>query len=164
MGVPLSYLDAPRRMLETWDWTCALVAFDYGDRAPLAELVGKEPIPPEFLGAVSAIIAGTRKPNLRAAAKAKIPAAERMRIAGSVSLVIGLTEILRAAPQREGFTTGAQEIADRKGREPIEVVRELQSIARGQIAAAAEELGVSAEAIEDLLRELRRRISDWPAV
>ena len=48
MTVPLSYLDAPRRMLETWDWTCALVAFDYGDRAPLAELVGKEPNPPRM--------------------------------------------------------------------------------------------------------------------
>lgn len=162
--LPAWFLGTPQRMRETWEWTCALVAFDYGDRGPLAALVTKEPIPPEFTQAVADIMAGTRKPNMRAAAKAKIPATERMRIASSIAFVIGLTEVLRTVPQRKGFTSGAQEIADREGREPIEVVRELQSEAREAVAIAAEELGVSAEAIENLLRELRRRIADWPAV
>ena len=162
----MSFLDMPSRMKETWEWTCALVAFDYGDSEPLGLLIRGAAIPIEFVSAVSDIVVGRRKPNLKAVAQSKIPASERMKIAGSISVVLGLSNLIRTrlAPARQGFKSGLEEVADRHRQEPIEIVRKLQAKSRQAIEDAATELDVSVETIENLLREFRNRIKAWPAV
>lgn len=161
-----SYLNMPRRMNELWEWVNAVSAFDYGDPEPLANLVRSTPaIPDEFRPAVADVIQGKRTPNLKAASKLKVPARERMRLAGTLSIVTGLADVLRRVPQvgDEG-ETGAIGIADRKGVEPIKVARELEATARDAIRDAASDWGVSVETIENLLRELKDRIERWPVV
>ncbi|MDO4724426.1 MAG: hypothetical protein Q4A97_06655 [Comamonadaceae bacterium] len=162
-----SFLDMPIRMKETWEWTCSIVAFDYGDPEPLAKLILTEPIPEEFLQAISEIVANRRQPNLKAATKTKIPASERMKIAGTLSLLIGLRDKIlspRAPSTRPGFKSHLEEVADRNGQDPIDVIRELQSEVRGAITDAAVEFSVSEETIENILREFKGRIRMWPAV
>lgn len=162
-----NYLDVPPRMRDLWEWVNALCAFDYGDPTPLSDLVrDKRAIPHEFAGAIADVISGKRKPNRRAGAKAKIPPAERMKIAGSISLAIWLVDAFksRSIDPLDRSLHGAAEIAARQGKEPISIVRELEEEARLIVAQSAREIGVTPEAIEDLLREMRNRIKRWPEV
>lgn len=152
------------RMNEVWDWVCAIDAFDYNDREPLTELVKREPVPEELRPIIAEIVRGSRTPNLKAAAKLKIPAAERMKIAGSVSTVLGLIDTLKfdAIDDPTISARGASAFSERFGREPNEIIRELEAKARDVIEWAAGELGVSKETVESLLRDLRRKAKVFP--
>jgi hypothetical protein len=153
----LSYLDVPDRMQELWPWVCAFCAYDYGDAMEVAKLIREsESIPDEFKCAVADVVSGLRKPNLRAAAKVKIPPSEMMKIAGSISVPLGLCDAFKYR--------GVNEIAERLKKEPIDLVRELENDARKILLDAADELGVHVETIENLLREMRRRVNAWPVV
>lgn len=148
MNVP--FMDCPPRLAETWEWFVACASFDAGDPEPLAILIEKEEIPPEYRAKAGAIvrIAATRRPR-------KIPAAERMRIAASLDFVNRLCRIL----DRQSI-----DIGDQKGLEPVHVRREAWSAWRSAVADAAKELGVSVETVENLMREFRKRIDNWPVV
>ena len=150
-----AYIDAPGRLHQTWDWFVAVYAWDYGEPEVLAELIRSEPIPAEYREAVAAIVAGERKPNLRAAAKMKIPAQEHLRLAGSVSVVIELCATIKQQ---------AIEVGDRKALEPIDIIREAENESREAVFAAANEFGVSVETVENILRVMRARIAAWPVV
>lgn len=150
-------------MNELWDWVIALDAWDYCDPKPLSELVKSVPIPLEFLQAVSEIIEGKRKPNKKAAAKLKIPASERMKIAGSLSLILSIVDKLKhdvIYPEGKGVIG----IGAEQRREPIDVMRELELEQRQAIIEASNELNVSVETVENLLRDLRQKINSWPIV
>jgi hypothetical protein len=165
-GRPLSMLDMPGRMNELWEWVCALCAWDFGDPKPIAALLREQQaVPAEFARALASIVDGTRKPNRKAGAKLRVPAAELLRAAGSISVVTGLCDQLRLYAIDDRFTSrGAVMLADRLKTEPIEQVKALQTKARETIERSAQELGVSVETIENWLRELRRRIERWPEV
>lgn len=91
-----NFIDMPSRMNDLWEWVVALDSWDYCDPEPLSELLlKKQTIPAEFLQPLADIIFGKRKPNKRAASKLKIPARDRMKIAGSISLVLGLVNVLK---------------------------------------------------------------------
>lgn len=152
------YLSLPPRLNELWPWFNAVSSWDWGDTQPLAELILTEPIPPEFQAAVSAIVSGTRKRS-RNWHKSKIPAAERMKIAGSISYIIDLCRVIR-----RGAAEGLEVMADRLAMEPIDIVRQTEGEARKVQADAAEQLGVSVETIVNLLREMRKKIKRWPVV
>lgn len=85
-----------RRIMETWQWVVAIDAFDFNDPVPLAEIRKVEVVPHEFESIVAEIDAGEWKPNLKAAAKLKIAARERMEIAGSLSAVLGLFDKIKS--------------------------------------------------------------------
>lgn len=156
-------MDIPHRMNYLWVWVVALDAWDYCDPLPLSELVLLHEIPIEFKQAVSDIVTGKRKPNKKAAAKLKIPAQERMKIAGSISLNCGLIHTLKFdAIYPEG--KGVVGIGSMQGREPVEVLRELEADQVALIDEAAKELNVSIETIENLLRDMRIKIKLWPIV
>lgn len=158
-----NFVDIPSRMNELWDWVIALDAWDYCDPKPLSELVKSVPIPLEFLQAVSEIIEGKRKPNKKAAAKLKIPASERMKIAGSLSLILSIVDKLKhdvIYPEGKGVIG----IGAEQRREPIDVMRELELEQRQAIIEASNELNVSVETVENLLRDLRQKINSWPIV
>ena len=147
-----------RRLNEVWPWFNAVCSWDWGDHAPLSELFQTEPTPPEFHQAVDDILSGVRirKRNWK---KSKLPAAERLNIAAVVAEVVELCRILKT----ETFE-GLEYFADRRGKEPIELVRELEGSARYAKENAAEQLNVSVETVENLLRDYRARIDRWPVV
>ncbi|MBC7286136.1 hypothetical protein [Hoeflea sp.] len=159
--------DRKWRMNEVWQWVVAIDAFDFNDPEPLAEIRKSEPIPHELEPIVAAIDAGERKSNKKAAAKLKIPARERMKIAGTLSIVIGLINILKSEEIGDewGEYRRAIEIgADRRLLEPVDELRALEREARELIQGTADDLGVSVETIENLLRDMRRKIADWPNI
>ena len=152
-----NFLDLPDGMNDLWSWVVALDAWDYCDPTLLSDLLLSEKIPDEFRNAIADIIAFRRKPKRKAAAKLKIPAAERMKIAGSCSVVIGLAHKLKTPSVVEAT-------ADRLAKEPIEIVRELEAEIERTIQKTAQECGVSTETVENLLRDLRQKIMYWPRV
>jgi len=159
-----NFFDMPTRMNDLWGWVVAFDSWDYCDPEPLSEMLLKEQtIPPEFLQAFADIVTGKRKSKKKAAAKLKIPARERMKIAGSISLVLGLVHAFKFdAINPEG--KGSVGIGAQQGREPSEILRELESEHRETIESACKELAVSQETIENLLRDLREKIDRWPTV
>lgn len=159
-----NFIDIPSRMNDLWEWVVAFDSWDYCDPEPLAEMLLKEQaIPPEFLQAFADIVTGKRKSKKKAAAKQKIPARERMKTAGSISVVLGLVHALKFdAINPEG--KGSVGIGAQQGREPSEVLRELECKHRETIESACNELAVSRETIENLLRDLRKKIDRWPIV
>lgn len=151
-------------MNDLWKWVVAFDSWDYCDPEPLSELLlKKQIIPPEFLQPLADIISGKRKPNNKAASKLKIPPRERMKIAGSISLLLGLVNALKfdaIYPEGKGAVgAGAQQ-----GREPNEILRELESKHKRTIDSVCKDLKVHPETIENLLRDLRRKIDNWPIV
>jgi len=161
----------PPRMNELWDWVVALDAWQYCDAEPLSNLIkNNETIPPEIIPAIAEIISGERKQNKKAAVKLKVEARERMRVAGSVSTLMGLIDALKYDViqfnelDNETQQKGVVGIACRKGTEPLEEKIELEEEAQRIKQKAADEFGVSAETIENLLRDLREKIKAWPSV
>jgi len=165
--------EMPRAMHEAWRWVCAIDAWDYCHPQPLADMVKSGPAPEELRPIIAAIVNGERKPNRKAAAKLKIPAEERMKIAGSISVVLGLIDvtkydIVESAQPGKGVTM----IGNRDGRDPgrprIEphnpVITELEAEARDVIDDAARQLGVSVETVENLLRDLRGKMKRYPDI
>ena len=153
---------------DAWPWVVAIDAYDFGDPAPLDELLSSEPVPEELRPVIASIASGKREPNLKAAAKLKIPASERMKIAGTISAALGLIDAIKydAIDESVNDLSGVSMLADRPGkdREPVEILRELEATARNTIEWAAREAGVSVETIENLLRHLRRKMEQYPDV
>lgn len=159
-----NFIDIPPRMNELWEWIIALDSWDYCDPELLSELLLKEKvIPEEFIPAISDIILGKRKPNKKAAAKQKIPARERMKIAGSLSTIAGLISVFKYDAIYD-VGIGSIGIGDRQRREPSDVLRELENEQRSAIEEASNDLGVSIETIENLLRAMRDKIDKFPIV
>jgi hypothetical protein len=159
------------RIDAAWEWIVALDAFDYNDSEPLFHLMNSEkPIPEELRPAIAMIIAGTRKPNLRAAAKLKMPAAERMQIAGSLSVVLGMINELKTDEQIDlsdedwPHRRSIDIKADREGVEPLQIKRMLENRAKDAIGRAARSLNVSVETIENIIRDLRTKLIKYPNV
>lgn len=154
-------MDIPWRMYQCLTWVHAIDAWDYGAPSQLADLIGSgQQIPKELAGAVADIIAGRRIQKKRAMAKLKIPAAERMAIAVSAYCAIWMKRRLRAkdlSPCLEG-------IANLRRLEVIDLVREIDREGREVIEDAALSLGVSVETIENLLRDFREKVKNWPVV
>ncbi|MDI5987031.1 hypothetical protein QLQ85_19785 [Halomonas sp. M4R5S39] len=158
----------PERLRETWPWFEAVWAFDYGDPRQLADLILTDAIPPEYTAAVAAIVAGERKPNRKATAKAKIPAKERAETAVLVSVCQGARDEVKFRafnpcrdPDRlNGIGAGA--VAD--SIEPVELMRNADKLGRKCLQTAAGHWGVSTETIENLMREAKARLAAWPEV
>lgn len=156
---------APMRFNKVFHWIAALDAFDYCDPEPLEQLLrGDETIPPEVRSALADILGGKRKPNKKAAAKLKVPATERMKIAGSISAVLSVIDVIKYGGTDGTFRRALEIAAERRRREPVEVLRSLEAEARNFVAESAAELGVSVETIEVLLRDLREKIRKFPIV
>jgi hypothetical protein len=155
----------PFRMNELWDWVVAIDAWDYCDSAPLALLVSGAPIPEELRASIADIVSGQRKQKRKGASKLKIPASERMRIAGCVSLCIGIADMFQFDALGEpGLKQGAESIAASKGIEPGELIASLAADREEIIQVAMGELGVSRKCIENLLRDFRKKVKNWPNI
>lgn len=147
----------PNRMLELWPWVMALDAWDYCDPNPLSELVKKWPIPDEFKGAVSDIIAGRRKQKRKAAAKLKIAASERMDVARKAMVSVSISNFFG----QKQFTAA---VSDRDAIEPKDIVGRNRKTKELEMNYFANSCGVTVETIKDLLRDLREKINKWPSV
>ena len=157
-----NYLDLPSGMNKHWEWVVALDAWDYCDPSLLIDLLVKMPIPEEIKIHIGNIVDGSRKPNKKGASKLKIPAKERMRIAGSLSLVLGLCDAIKYEG-KNGYCS-VEAVADRERKEPLDILRELEFERQSLLDNACRDLNVSNETLENLLRDLREKIKNWPNV
>lgn len=158
----IHYENAPLRMQELWEWVVAMDAFDHGDRAPLSLLIRSQPIPPEMVEPIAAIIEGQRVPK-RGSKRLKIPAAERMQIAATISVIQHLCDMFRLESNHIGLRF-VEQAAARRRTEVKDVVDHLHATYRKPVEQAAQQLGVSTETIEILLRDMRELIGRWPTV
>jgi len=138
-------------------WCEAVVAFDFCDPSLLADLVANEPVPDDLRPFVASIISGERKPNRRKAAPSKVEASKRFRIGGLVSAVLNALD-----DADHPDITGP--MADRMGIEPSEAVGRLNRQRVEAYEAAARIADVSRETIEDLVRDYREKVRNWPDV
>lgn len=162
------YLDGvPSRLNELWGWVAAIDSWEHGAPGPLSELVRSEEIPSELKEPVADILAGTRpQKSPKAIAKQKVPAGERMKIAASVSTVLGIIDLIMYDMIDPGVSgeQGVKCAAEKRGVEPIEIRRELEQERRDLIKYCADDLDISVETVENLLRDMRKIIKKWPAV
>ncbi len=161
-----NFLGMPERIHKVWTWIVAIDAFDYCSPGKLAGLVESEPIPEELRPVIASIITGERRPNPKKAARLKLPADQRMVIAGEVSTILGLIDVFKysAIDSSVSSERGAAMLAEREGIETIDMVRELEAEARAAINETAEHHGVSPETIENILRQFRQKIENYPNV
>ena len=90
-----------------------------------------------------------------------------MKSAGTISVILGLIDTLKHEEiiDDDGYLVRAiQHGADRRMREPVDELRELELEARDLISSAASDLGVSVETIENLIRDMRLKIARWPKI
>lgn len=166
LSMSKDYISSSRSAIKIRDvmrWIVAIDSWDYCDGTLLAELVIKEVIPEEVKPLIGSIIDGSRIKKTKAAVHLKIPANERMRIAESLSINLGLIDTLKTAETITGETLLEWQ-ADKNGIEPIESKRWLENQAQEIIKDAAKQLSVSVETIENLLRDFRRKIANFPDV
>lgn len=150
----------PVSMITAWPWVIALDQWDHGDPAPVADLVRTIPIPDELRPVLADIVAGIRKPNLRARARLKVPAGERLDMAQAILRALGCLNDC----QKKGATPSLEETADRHGLEPIEMMREFERRGAQVIADFAIYSGVSEQIIKKTIQELRNKIKDYPNI
>jgi hypothetical protein len=157
-----------KRFNEIFPWIVALDAFDHCDPDLLRKLLlADDPIPAEARRPLADIVSGRRKPNKKAAAKLKIPAGERMKIAGSLSVLLGLIDILKYENIGDGegqIRPAIEIVAERRRLEPIDELRRLEAVAKSVVEDTASQIGVSTESVENLLRTLRKKLADFPNV
>lgn len=157
------YLSGVQEFYDVIDWIAGIDSWDYGDGDLLSELVLKKDIPVNLRPIIADILSGTRKQKLKAASQLKIPAAERVYIAHTLSINLGLIDEFKSAKVITGESLISWQ-ADRDGIEPIEAKRRLEGEAREIKSDAAAQLGVSVETIENLLRDFRKKLEKYPAV
>lgn len=155
--------DAPQRLCDLWMWVAAIDSWVYCDPYPLAELIKSEDIPAEFKRVVSSIIIGDKKQNKKGAARIKIPANKRMDIAVCIDSILGILDSFKYGTVAGGESFCCH-VGDKKGVEPLEIMQQLHEEQKNLIKGCAKEHGVSTETIENLLRDMRRYINDWPVV
>ncbi len=163
-----------RRFDENIEWVMALYCYDLCDGNPLAELIAQKTIPEELCPAIADIVSGKRKPNKRAASKLKNTPKEKIDAAVAVSTVLGLLDDLQYG---KDFYLGldddgnelargklTESVADRRGEEPIAIIRRLNEKKKQVIEIAAKNLDISTETVENILRDLRDKIKNYPNV
>lgn len=162
----INIIDAPQRMRDLWKWVAAVDAWDWKDPKPLADLVTSEDIPEEFKKAVSDILSGERK---RRRTQGAIEPKERMEIAKHISGVLSILDSFtygKVAEQGYEGMSVPNYIVETKSNFPdvIDAYNYLINERRDLIQSSANDLEVSVETIENLLREMRKKIEKWPQI
>ena len=146
----------PNRLRELWDWFEAVYEWDWGDPDLLAALIHTEQIPPEFQIAVAEIVAEVRpRPNY---GKSVLSAQHRLFMA---------KESIDLAEFRDNILSDnetIEKISDEEGKEPIEVIRDLQNAFRIEIESRAKANGASVDTMKNIRRDFKSRIDRWPTV
>jgi len=148
---------------DVMDWIAAIDAWDYCDGSLLAILILEEDIPTKLKPIIADIFSGVRVQKKKAASFLKISPRERMYIAQSISINLGLIDVFKTVKMASGESLLEWQ-SDRNGIEPIESKRWLEKEARQVKEIAAKDLGVSIETIENLLRDFRYKLDNYPNV
>lgn len=143
----------PPRMERIWNWVVALDAWDLNQPSLLADLVRRNDIPEELVEPISEIIAGSRKPNYKAAAKLRIPAYTRLDIARL---------LYDSRHSCEQAKTKSDAHADALRLETKDFKAQIEKEARDWVTTLALNTGVSEKTIESYYRVLVQKIKDWP--
>jgi hypothetical protein len=155
------------RVLENFEWICAIDAFDFDDPEPLLDLVKERMDPPHELRPIlDSILAGKRCPNKKAASKQKITGVHRLSSAGLASGWLGLVDdglTMNDPPNSlTSLTKFIETFADERGVETIDIVREFGTNKKRVISAVAARYRITTRTLEGHIRDLRRIIEDYP--
>jgi hypothetical protein len=155
------------RVLENFEWICAIDAFDFDDPEPLLDLVKERMDPPHELRPIlDSILAGKRCPNKKAASKQKITGVHRLSSAGLASALLGFVdESLTMNDPTNSLTSLIKLIetfADERGIETIDIVREFGIKKKRVISDVAARYRITTRTLEGHIRDLRRIIEDYP--
>jgi hypothetical protein len=148
---------SPTSEADKHKWTAALVSFDYCDPNLLAAMIENEPVPVELRSVISAIIKGARRPNMRAGAKSKVPAAERFQIGATVGAMLETIADMKHPAITENY-------ANENGVEPKDAIIRLNRYIDQVYNLATDRLEVSRETVENIVREWRKNRAKWPDV
>lgn len=162
----------PPRLQETWPWFSALWAYDYGDASILSNLILIEDIPEEYKNAISQIITGDRKPNLKASVKSKILAKDRAEAATLLSVCFTFRDVIKydAINHNDPFNfaddslRGALAISEYGTKEASEYLRSADKLGRTCMDKVAKHFDVKEDAVRNLIRDAKHRLNKWPHV
>lgn len=143
------------------NWIIAIDSWDFCDPEPLALMLRKHPIPNELRSIIADIVSGTRKPNKRAAAKLKFPAAHRLLMAGLYRTI--KHDVCDATIQRRTLHD-YHETADARGIEVIELRNQYLEAAKKFKSKWASNMGIGIEALDNLCDALDRKIKNYPNI
>ncbi|MDD4863785.1 MAG: hypothetical protein PHE38_07215 [Alishewanella agri] len=158
-GLDFYYKDSPLC------WTAAIDSWKFGQTKHLSKMISLFGVPDQIKDFISKIVSGDIKPNMKAAAKLKIPAEERMLIANYATGWLSVCDLILEEGNGRGKGkigyTDYFDIADKKKIEPIEFKRMIEAKQRKFISGLAEVLNVSTETIEDLIRDFNKYEEFW---
>lgn len=160
-------IGAPPRFQEIWPWIKALDAYDYGRPRMFSDILSSTlEIPEEIRPALADIVSGLRKPNKKAAAKLKLDPEKRMDYAAAIHGMQWSFETIKhdKVEVDEVITSVISRYAEQAGTEAIQEVRRVVDLYRENKEMWVKVLGVSEETIENLVRDLRRKIAQFPIV
>lgn len=143
------------------NWIIAIDSWDFCDPRPLDLMIRKHPIPNELRGIIADIIAGSRKPNKKAAAKLKCPAAHRLLVAGLYRMF--KHDVIDATLQRKTIHDYHQ-TAEARGIEVIELRNQYLEDAREFKSEWASSMGIGTEALDNLYDVLEQKIKNYPNI
>jgi hypothetical protein len=122
-------------------WEHALREYDLGRPEKLGELVASGfQMTPEARAAVADIVAGKRKPDLRGKHRAKLPDALKAQ---------AIRHLERLREVRRIYREDADIIADKRGKEPSQVLAWIERQYRIGLAHIAAKFGVSPRTVEN---------------
>ncbi len=162
-------IEKSNRFFSAFAWIVALDCFDFGDPEPLTELLAdtNTDVPPDIRLPLSHIISGARKPDLKAAAKMKIPGGKRLQLAQIIAAGLQMIEYLKRGqvPNQNGQLIKLNDaFADAQRIEPINHIRKQENASNNVIQRMASDWNVSDGTIRNLVRDLRFFYSNFPDI
>ncbi len=149
----------PERLQELWHWFVAVYVWDWGESYYLAELIRREPIPPEFQTAVADIIDGERKQK-----KGKLSPGTRFQIGEQAAIGAEIRNVMLSD------FNDIERMGDEMGVDPDPITRTnpiigaIQKKIRERNKSLAKEAGICLETVRIIRRDWLARIGRWPVV
>lgn len=143
------------------NWIVSIDAWDFCDPKPLELMLKKHPIPEELRFIIADMVTGKRKPNKKAAAKLKFPAAHRMVVAG---IYRELKANVCDATLKRTKLHDYHQTAEKMGIEVIELKQSYLESARKFKSEWANNMGISTEALDNICDALSDKIKNFPNI
>lgn len=141
------------------NWIAAVDSWDYCDGSLLEEMLRRHPVPFELQPVLADIVSGRRTQNTKA--RPSVPAAHRMYFAAWYANYKRNTIDARLRPN--AFPS-YHELAEREGKEVIEVIRDMQKNAKKFKKGIASHAEISVDTLENLYELLIKKIKNYPDI
>ncbi len=160
-NIPLSLgVNCSKEAYLNSNWIAAIDSWDFNDAKPLEEMLTNHPIPFELQPILVDIISGKRKQNIKSSVKQKVPAAHRIVVAGIYKSFRQISETVIS--KQVGFDY--HNLADDIGIEPIELLNQYRDCQREYDIQFAKSLGISLVTLRGLVKNLNKKLNNYPKI